>query len=240
MICPELIRNRPAARVDLYRFGRLHREGRRLISGWFERAWQARECSPEDSFEPLIFAWFAFNGWAACVTGLDQDRAYLDALMCCPEVTEHFQAAVNSPDSGLAQHASNFASLWPIFDVHALRRRGIQTWHARHLGPHRTSSPRARLFVTRCYSLPAAVLGSPSTGRRAASAGLASHAVCALPCRLQPLPRRERCSFRNGSGRSRFCATDASSLRSSHKILRTVVGLRANRPSSRAKSSLIC
>jgi hypothetical protein len=134
MICPELISNRPAARVDLDRFKRLHREGRRLISGWFERAWQARECSSEDSFEPLIFAWFAFNGWAACVTGLDQDRAYLDALMCCPEVTERFQAALNSPDSGLAQHASDFASLWPIFEVRALRQRSIHTWHASHLG----------------------------------------------------------------------------------------------------------
>jgi hypothetical protein len=134
MICPELIRNRPAARVELYHFERLHPEGRRLISGWFERAWQARECSPEDSFEPLIFAWFAFNGWAACVTGRDQDRAYIDALMCCPEVTGHFQAALNSPDSGLAQHASNFASLWPIFDVRALRQRSIHTWHARNLG----------------------------------------------------------------------------------------------------------
>jgi hypothetical protein len=132
MICPELINNRPAARVDLYRFQRLHREGRRLISGWFERAWQARQCSPEDSFENFIFAWFAFNGWAACVTELDQDRAYIDALMCCPEVTEHFQAALNSPDSGLAQHASNFASLWPIFEVRALRQHGIHTWDVRH------------------------------------------------------------------------------------------------------------
>jgi hypothetical protein len=54
--------------------------------------------------------------------------------MRCPEVTEHFQAALNSPDSDLVQHASNFASLWPIFDVRALRRRGIRTWDASHLG----------------------------------------------------------------------------------------------------------
>src|SRR5919197_3315905 len=116
MPCPELISNRPAAPVDLSRFERPHREGRRLISGWFERAWQARGCSPDDCFEPFIFAWFAFNGWTACVTALDEDRAYLDALMRCPRVTQHFEEALNSPDSALGQHASSFASLWPIFD----------------------------------------------------------------------------------------------------------------------------
>jgi len=134
MPCPQFVSNRPTAAVDLHRFQRLHREGRRLISEWFKRAWQARERSPEDCFEPFIFAWFAFNGWAACVTGLDQDRAYLDALMRCPQVTQHFDEALKSPDCALAQHASSFASLWPIFDVRALRHRGIHTWDARHLG----------------------------------------------------------------------------------------------------------
>jgi hypothetical protein len=134
MLCPELISNRAAAPVKLYRFERLHREGRRLISGWFERAWQARECPPEDSFEPFNFGWFAFNGWAACVTELDQDRAYLNALMRCSQVTQQFEDALNSCKSGLVQHASSFASLWPIFDVRALRQRGIRPWDAQHLG----------------------------------------------------------------------------------------------------------
>jgi hypothetical protein len=61
-ICEELMRNpRLAGRVDRSRYWTLHPEGRRLVSGWFERAWQARDCDPEDSFEPYIFAFVAFN-----------------------------------------------------------------------------------------------------------------------------------------------------------------------------------
>src|SRR4030095_14145185 len=134
MPCSDLISDRPAPPVDLSRFERLHPEGRKLISGWFKRAWQARDCSPEDCFEPFISAWFAFNGWAACVTGLDQDRDYLDALKRCPEVTQDFDDAPKSAHCPLAHHASRFASLWPIFDVRALRQRSIRTWHAPHLG----------------------------------------------------------------------------------------------------------
>ena len=84
MTGPELLRsNRPATRVDraavrvdLNRYAALHSEGRKLISGWFERAWKRRDCQPEDCFEPFIFAWFAVNTWAACVTEVDGDHAY--------------------------------------------------------------------------------------------------------------------------------------------------------------------
>jgi hypothetical protein len=96
-----------------------------MVSGWFDRAWQARECRVEDSFEPFIFDWFALNGWAACVSGVDQDRAYLDALMCDRRMCEDFLRLVPDSGSPFGSRAADFAQRWPIFEVRELRRRCI-------------------------------------------------------------------------------------------------------------------
>ena len=67
-------------RTDLPKYRRLQSDGRRLISGWFEKAWAERDCEPENSFEPFVFAFIAMNAWASCVTSRDADREWRDAL----------------------------------------------------------------------------------------------------------------------------------------------------------------
>jgi hypothetical protein len=79
--CQELFRNGNLNRRENFdRYVYLHPDGQELIYGWFKRAWNMRESEMEDSFEPFIFTWISLNGWAACVTGLDGDRDWVDAL----------------------------------------------------------------------------------------------------------------------------------------------------------------
>ncbi|MEO6964350.1 MAG: hypothetical protein ABI076_00465 [Acidobacteriaceae bacterium] len=105
------------AGVDRSRFGQLHAEGRKLIEGWIERATRQIECSNEDSFEPFIFAWIAFNGWASCVTGQDHDRDYLDALTLDADLDRAFKDRLGDSEGNteLSKAAQDFQSLWPIF-----------------------------------------------------------------------------------------------------------------------------
>jgi hypothetical protein len=94
-ICEELVRNpRLAGRVDRSGCWILHPEGRRLVSGWFERAWEARDCEFEDSFEPYTFAFVAFNAWASCVSALDKDREWVDALSLDQAVAQDFSTII--------------------------------------------------------------------------------------------------------------------------------------------------
>lgn len=126
MICHELIHtNLSEVRIDFDRYTHLHPEGQRLISGWFERAWGMRDCQGDDCFEAFIFAWIAFNGWAACITERDDDYQYLDALKRDQTLSQSFKRLVAIPVSPLAFHALQFATQWPIFDVRPLRRRHI-------------------------------------------------------------------------------------------------------------------
>jgi hypothetical protein len=65
MPCAELIRNAGLRdRFDSHRFQELHHDGRRLVAHWFSLASERLECDPADSFEPFIYAWISFNGWA--------------------------------------------------------------------------------------------------------------------------------------------------------------------------------
>jgi len=123
-VCKELVKNpRNANRCDLQRFQYLHVEGRNLIASWFRRAWSMRECADENTFEPFIYTWIAFNSWASCITGLDRDRDWLDALMLNHQIATKFTAVVNS-HNGLAELVASFRETWPNFKAQELRRRG--------------------------------------------------------------------------------------------------------------------
>jgi hypothetical protein len=125
MTCPEIINpNHPPKRVDLNRYSLLHPEGKRLISGWFQRAWRERNCQPDETFEPFIFAWFAFNGWAACITDIDRDREIIDALAADSTINNEFVRAIHH-NQDVSASLGNFVELLPIFDVKSLRRQGI-------------------------------------------------------------------------------------------------------------------
>jgi len=125
MSCPEIINpNRQQRRVDFSRYSLLHPEGRQLISGWFQRAWGERNCQKDEAFEPFVFAWFAFNGWAACVTDTHIDREIIDALAADQTINNDFAQAIQN-NQNVSASVEIFSELLPIFDVKSLRRRGI-------------------------------------------------------------------------------------------------------------------
>lgn len=125
MPCSEIVNPNPGrSRVDLRRYSMLHPEGRQLISSWFQRSWRERNCQQDEAFEPFIFAWFAFNGWAACVTDMDRDRAIIDALAADTQINNDF-AQVIQDNQDVSASIGVFFELLPIFDVKSLRRRGI-------------------------------------------------------------------------------------------------------------------
>jgi hypothetical protein len=90
----------------------LHREGRKLIQGWAERAAAQVDCAERDSFEPFIFGWIALNGWACCVTVEDRDSDYLDALLLDSDLDREFKELLATD---LLAAASEFLNTWPIF-----------------------------------------------------------------------------------------------------------------------------
>jgi hypothetical protein len=138
--------------VDFGRYHRLHRDGQALISGWLERA--AVRGARGQSFESFIYLWIAFNGWAACVTGKDADRAWQEALIADPSLNAQFDRLV-SDATATAAAARGFAELWPIFRVSDLRGRGIDyqsgAYNSRGEKTRAYLDGGARQFAPRCY-----------------------------------------------------------------------------------------
>ena len=102
----------------------LHEDGRRLITSWFERAWEQRD-NEKATFEAFIFAWMSVNAWAACVTGEDQDREYMRRLKNDDGLRQLFLGVVNEHPN-VRQDAEEFVSLLPIFKAQRLRRTGVR------------------------------------------------------------------------------------------------------------------
>lgn len=124
-ICPELSRNAGLRdRFDRDRFELLHHDARRLISHWFTLAHQQVDCDPADSFEPFIYSWIAFNGWASCCTDLDQDRQIIEALSKSTELIRRFEQCMTESDA-FRTSAERLRSMWPVFNVKDLRRQRI-------------------------------------------------------------------------------------------------------------------
>ena len=121
--CPRLLNPvRPMKRVRLEKYAGLHPEGKQLINGWFQRAWAEVANGGDEVFERFIFAWFSFNGWAACVTDTDRDAELITALAADAKMYRDFDVLLSRPNSTLKLHAKQFAELLPIFDVKTLRR----------------------------------------------------------------------------------------------------------------------
>lgn len=121
--CAELVKNpNNVDKVKLSRFDLLHPDGRNLILSWFDRAWEMRNY-PDGHFEAFIHAWISFNGWAACVTGIDTDRKWLNALMLDKTMWVLFNKLASDED--VSKELESFHKLWPIFRAQAIRRRGI-------------------------------------------------------------------------------------------------------------------
>lgn len=121
--CRYIANSVPAHKIQLNRFEYLNPESRRLVCGWFERAYAAKDVENE-CFEAFIFSWFAVNGWAACVTGKDRDSDYVNALQRSDELAARFKDLLSS-NSEFSETAIKFHSSWPIFKAQILRRGGL-------------------------------------------------------------------------------------------------------------------
>lgn len=115
---------KPGKKLSRYRLGLMHTQSRRLIGSWFDKAVENQDASPEDSFEPFIYAWFAFNAWAACVTNEDSDSKYMQILIADEGLKGEFDKAMNV-SSAFQEAAYLFAECWPIFSVKDLRKSNI-------------------------------------------------------------------------------------------------------------------
>jgi hypothetical protein len=149
--CPiEDIRRDPRP-LERGRYDDLHPDGRALIRGWRDRA---GECRADESFESFIYLWFAFNSWAACVTGSDADHEWQRGLIADPTLNDLFDEQVSSR-TRTADAVRRFAALWPIFRVSKLRERGIDYWSGIHDSrPEMTRAyidAGAREFAPSCY-----------------------------------------------------------------------------------------
>ncbi len=124
--CEELVKDQKnVGKVILNRFNYLHNDGKNLILSWYDRA-QAMYYDSDSHFEAFIYAWIAFNGWSACVTGIDADRKWLDALMLDKNLSEKYSSLVERDNSELAKVLIPFAQLWPIFKAQEIRRRDLR------------------------------------------------------------------------------------------------------------------
>lgn len=126
MICNELINGQQRRnvgdhdnkRIDLGRYHRLPLVTRKLISGWFTLASTRLENDEYNCFEAFIFAWIAFNGWASCISGIDQDRTIILALKKYEPISTKFEEMFDS-DACFRSYATQFSQFWPIFGCHA-------------------------------------------------------------------------------------------------------------------------
>jgi hypothetical protein len=154
MTCPELLRsNLDPVPIHCSHYFNLHPQGHALIYGWFQRSWRMIDCQGDNCFEAFSYAWFAFNGWASCVTDLDDDYKYIDALKRDQALCQKFSDLAANPDSPFGNYALQFAKLWPIFDAKSLRRQQL-------IPPYRASrssvvdyylSQGINLFEPRCW-----------------------------------------------------------------------------------------
>lgn len=124
--------------LSLDKHRHLHPDGHRLITTWFDRAWRMRG-NDASAFESFVFAWIAVNAWAACVTGEDRDREYMDRLAHDPGLRAAFDN-LRASSADFEQAAEAFFRLLPIFKAQQLRRNGI------HLGEHVPRDERIRRY----------------------------------------------------------------------------------------------
>ena len=122
MICSKLFGGAVTQKpTDFYRFDFL-RGTRRVVESWIKRAWELREVPPEDSFEPFIYTWFAFNAWAECVTGEERDNKWVKLLALEPTLTAGFDRWPTNRSGQLATTLQSFRNYWPIPKMQDWRR----------------------------------------------------------------------------------------------------------------------
>lgn len=107
--------------MEPWRYQHLQPYGQRLIREWFSKGQQGLGCAPEDSFEPFIYTWFAFNSWAACVTDEDKDYIWRNSLAQDSDLQSKFDD-LRARSTKFQQQLHQFVAFWPIFEVKGIRR----------------------------------------------------------------------------------------------------------------------
>src|SRR4051812_4233107 len=90
-------------------FSNLHDDGQKLIKSWAVRAWDLGQS--EEHFEPFIFAWFAFNGWACCITDTHVDSVFVNSLIANRRMCSDFERLVQDTHSQTGKYAKKFTEL---------------------------------------------------------------------------------------------------------------------------------
>jgi hypothetical protein len=121
----ESVRQHRKAQADLSRYITLQPQGKRLILDWSDRARNMQQLPCEKHFEAFIYLWISFNGWATCITELDSDREWLDALMLSQEIQQDFAQLVSNPNTVTHQRMRNFYQFWPVFKAQSIRRQNV-------------------------------------------------------------------------------------------------------------------
>jgi anti-anti-sigma factor len=121
-LCPEFQGNADlAGRADLTRYGHADPQDRRLVRGWFERAWRSKDSPPQAMVVPFSYAWLALNGWAVCITGLEKNKDWMHALRHCRPIVERFAEMAADRDNEVAGHTRAFRECWPLFEAQEVR-----------------------------------------------------------------------------------------------------------------------
>ncbi len=112
-----------SSRIDRMAFARMDHDGKKLIRQWLDLATGALIDRPDKPFEPFIYAWIAFNGWAAWCTKRDKDSAQVNAMASDASLHSYFEALLQE-NTDFRGSAKAFHDLWPIFNAAQLRRKG--------------------------------------------------------------------------------------------------------------------
>lgn len=119
MACQYSVPRRPA-QLEMHRFRFLRNES--VIHHWFQRAWQGRQMSGHDCFEPFIFTWIALNAWGECVTNQERDEDWVWSLALDHKLNKDFAVHVSAADGQARRTADQFRAYWPIPRVQVWRR----------------------------------------------------------------------------------------------------------------------
>jgi len=111
----------PTDHLNLKNAQLLTGNARFLLFSWRRHAAAAR-CH-KNSFEAFIFNWISLNGWAAVVTGSEQDTQWIRALAESRALQEIFNKLRRDP--AFDRETANFGALWPIFRASEQRKLGI-------------------------------------------------------------------------------------------------------------------
>jgi hypothetical protein len=95
-----------------------------IIRGWFERAEHSLRRRPDHYFEPFIYGWIAFNGWASCCSKEERDMAIIRSLGSDRRLCTEFIAMRENNDQ-FTEALDEFHEQWPILKAIQLRERGL-------------------------------------------------------------------------------------------------------------------